>query len=262
MRVLLAQLEPLGDLDSNVVAIERAVGLHPDADLAVFPELFLSGYDLDDVDGRALEVGSAPVHHLCALARRESMALLIGFAERAESGVASGAVCIDRDGTLKTSVRKAHLFGDERRVLVAGGRLQVVELAGVTLGVMVCFDVEFPEVARALAMNGAQALVTVAANMRPYAREHEILPLARAIENGLPHVYVNRVGREGGFDFVGGSFAADARGRVLAQLGDGLELRTVEVPTIADGLVPYLAERRPELYSEPASKLVESGGMA
>ena len=60
---------------------------------------------------------------------------------------------------------------------------------------MICFDVEFPEVARSLAKAGANLLVTVSANMDPFGRDHDVFATARALENGVPHLYVNQVGR-------------------------------------------------------------------
>src|SRR5918999_3025829 len=110
-----------------------------------------------------------------------------------------------------------------RAALAAGRELLTVEVAGRALGLMICFDMEFPEVARALARRGADLLVTISANSPPFELDHDVFARARALENGLPHVYVNRVGDENGLPFSGGSLALDPDGRVLAAAGPGGE---------------------------------------
>ncbi len=84
---------------------------------------------------------------------------------------------------------------------------------------MICFDVEFPEVARSLALAGADLLVTISANMDPFGRDHDVFVTARALENGLPHLYVNQVGRGEAFTFAGGTMAVSADGDRLAEAG-------------------------------------------
>lgn len=259
MRVLLAQLEPLpGDLDANAATVAATLAEHPEAELAVFPELFLSGYDPATVAGLALEPSQAPLPALCATARRHRTALLLGFAERiAGGGVANAVACIDRDGRLAAVYRKTHLFGDaERAVFTAGDELLVVELAGRRIAPLICFDVEFPEPARTLARAGAELLVTVAANMEPYGPDHALAARARALDNRIPHVYVNRTGREAGLRFVGASAALAPGGTPLAELGEAPATVVVELPlgTAAAAQVDYLEHLRDGL----AAKLVPS----
>ena len=115
--------------------------------------------------------------------------------------------------------RKTHLFGAEREAYLAGDSLAPIVLGGRTLGVMVCFDMEFPEVARTLAVQGADLLVTISANPSPFELDHDLFARARALENGLPHVYVNRVGEESGFRFAGRSLALDPDAAPLAEAG-------------------------------------------
>jgi predicted amidohydrolase len=91
---------------------------------------------------------------------------------------------------------------------------------GPGLGLMICFDVEFPEVARSLARADAELLVTISANMDPFGRDHDVFATALALENGLPHLYVNRVGRGEAFTFAGGTMAVSADGDRLAEAGE------------------------------------------
>lgn len=255
MRALLGQLSPApGDLQRNADTVCEAVSAHPAADLAVFPELFLSGYDA----GRAAELAIAPDHGVLVqireTAREHATSVAVGFVERVAGGVANAVACIDACGEHVATYRKTHLFGDEeRRAFVAGDSLCLAELAGHRVGPLVCFDMEFPEPARALTRAGAELLLTVAANMEPYAPDHALAARARALDNRRPHVYVNRVGSEAGHRFVGGSAAIRADGSLQAALGD--EPAVVEVDldipgTTDDESVDYLAHLRADLRVE------------
>ena len=117
---------------------------------------------------------------------------------------------------------------------------------------MICFDLEFPEVARTLALRGAELLVTISANMEPFGPDHEVFCTARALESGLPHLYVNRVGEEGVLRFVGGTRAVDPDGRVIVHgAGESRVLRvSVETATRADVRVRYLEQLRSDLYAQ------------
>lgn len=251
MRVLLGQLEVTpGEPARNVDRLIGALAAHPDADLAVFPELYLCGYDLDRVAEHAIAADDPLLGAVRDAARENATAVVVGFAERVGAGVANAVGCIAEDGGWAGTYRKTHLFGArERAVFTPGEELLVVQLAGAGVAPMVCFDVEFPEPARAVARAGAQLLVTVAANMAPYGREHELAAAARALDNRLPHVYVNRVGDEGGLHFVGGSCALSPDGLPGAVLGVGPDPAVVELAVCgrpADD-VDYLRHARPDL---------------
>jgi predicted amidohydrolase len=130
---------------------------------------------------------------------------------------------------------------------------------------MICFDMEFPECARALALAGADLLVTASANMAPFYADHLLASRARALDNRLAHLYVNRVGAEAGLRFVGGSRAIASDGTVLADAGEDDErLLEVEVPRdeAGDERTAYLALLRGELRAVPAAPLAApaSGG--
>lgn len=231
LRVLLGQLvPPPGDVGAGVAMIERVLGEHDHADIAVFPELMLGGYRPSDAASLALAPDGPEIGVLRALAARHRTALVAGFAERTDGRPANSVAIIDRDGTLRGVYRKVQLFGtDEARGFLAGDEFVVAELCGVRCGVMICFDIEFPEPARMLARAGCELLVTAAANMDPFARDHELQAAARALENHLPHVYVNRAGGENGHDFAGGSRIVSADGEVTAALGRGAQVAVCEL---------------------------------
>jgi predicted amidohydrolase len=220
----LAQLRPaLRDTTQNLETMRRVVGEHADADLVVFPELFLSGYTTSKPEELALDLDGSDVDTVARLAEENSTAVIFGAPERVSGEIANSAICVDRAGNIAGSYRKAHLFGDEQDAFAAGAELLVVDLGGVRAGLMICFDVEFPEVARSLAKAGANLLVTVSANMDPFGRDHDVFAIARALENGVPHLYVNQVGRGEAFAFAGGTMIVSADGDRLAEAGTAKE---------------------------------------
>jgi predicted amidohydrolase len=231
MNALLAQLESvLRDPRANVERAVAALEQHPDVDYAVFPELFLSAYDLRSLEETALAPDGDELADVAAAAARTGTAVVIGFAERLDDGTyANSAACIDRDGTLAAVYRKTQLFAGERKVFRAGDELCLVPLAGRLVAPLICFDVEFPEPVRALALAGAELLVTVSANMEPYGDDHEIATRARSLENHLPHLYANAVGVVRSHSFVGRSRSVGAAGEVLAAAGAAEELLVAPV---------------------------------
>jgi predicted amidohydrolase len=255
MRVLMVQAAPEPhDVRANLATVLRLLEEHPEADLAVFPELFLTGYTLPGIEALALRPSDAPVRAIREAAARSGTGVVLGYAEAVDGArPANSALAIDERGRVAGVYRKVHLFGDEPKWFTVGESYPVVTLLGRRVGLLICYDVEFPEPARAVALAGAELIVTISANMAPFAGEHDLFARARAVENHVPHVYVNRIGVESGFGFVGGSLAVVPDGAVLAELGAGPVpvTRVVEVP-VGVPLDPrrypdYLGERRPDV---------------
>ncbi len=252
MRAAMVQATPVpGDLEANLDTACAAVRDSAGAQLVVLPELFLSGYRLERLEPLALHPSHPVLERLGDAARSAGSCVVVGAPERVEEGVANSAFCIDAAGRPAGVYRKTHLFGAERAAFVSGAELSPVALAGVRLGLMICFDVEFPEVARTLTLRGADVLVTISANMAPFAGDHAAFVRARALENERHHLYVNRTGSEAGARFVGCSCAVDPEGRVLAQAGGAPATLAVELDRggRSDERTRYLAQRRPELYA-------------
>ena len=252
MRATLAQLAPrVRDVSANLSRLQAVLDSSHDTDLVMFPELFLSGYELADAEAVCIDIEGPEVSLLCEAARDHDTAIVVGTAERVADGVANSALCISRRGELAGVYRKTHLFGAEADAYMAGDELVTVELDGRTLGLMICFDVEFPEVARTLALRGADLLITISANPEVFRRDHEVFVPARALENGVPHLYVNRVGRQEDVSFGGTSMAIDPEGTVLSEAGpQDEELLDAEIgdPGRRDARTRYLGLLRPSVY--------------
>jgi len=244
MRALLAQFASIpGRPADNAATLADVVSANTDIDLVVTPELFLTGYDMSTVRELAIDADGPEIARIRAAAASSGTAAVVGFAERRGDNPANSLALIDARGNLVAVYRKVQLFGNEAVNFEPGERLVVAELARRRIGAMICFDVEFPEVARALAKAGADLLVTASANMAPFFDDHLLATRARALDNHLPHLYTNRVGSEGGYDFVGGTRAISSSGRVQAEIaGSAQDVLVVDVPArgVADNRVDYL----------------------
>jgi predicted amidohydrolase len=251
MRGLLAQLEPAGTPDENAGRAAEIIRSRGAAlDLVAFPELYLTGYDLGRVASVAIAIDSAPLAAIREAAADAGTAVVVGLAERRGRAIANTAALIDEGGAIVASYRKTHLFGAEEDAFEPGDELIVAELGGARIGTMICFDMEFPETARRLARAGAELLLTVSANMEPFHGDHLIASQARALDNRLPHLYVNRCGSEAGLRFVGGSRAVRSDGTVALEAehdGESLLEADVDRPRIDDDRVDYLAQLRDDL---------------
>ncbi len=250
------------DLDANFARVAKAI-VEVQADLLVFPELFLSGYQTERLGEIAIGIEDPRVGELARACRENRRGLLVGFVESGASGTAGSSdsaagpeffdsyLAIDRDGQVLPTVRKTHLFGGEREVFAAGALLRPIDLCGTRVGVVNCFEIEFPEVSRTLAIRGADLLIAGSANMHPYELDHRAAAVARALENRIPVAYANRVGSESGHDFCGLSRVVDRDGRILAELDadeSAMIGATVDLIPREGGPTDMLAQRRPELY--------------
>jgi predicted amidohydrolase len=218
---------------------------HRGADLALFPELFLTGYQLTGPEALAREAQTR-IADIQDAARAVGTAVIVGSPWLVQGGVTNAAVCISATGELAGRYDKTHLFGREPDAFQPGSDLVMVTMGGVRIAPLICFDLEFPAPARALALSGAELLVVISANMRPYHRDHRVFCEARALENRLPLAYVNRVGRESGFAFVGGSRLVGADGRTRNQMGRREEVAIASL-TLSEAIpadVDYLKQTR------------------
>jgi predicted amidohydrolase len=232
VQALLAQMTcRIGDVEGNAARAVAAIREHPEADLAIFPELYLSGYTYRELGELARDPECNELRAVAAAAAEAATAVVIGFAERTSRGVANSVACIDESGALAGVYRKTMLFESEAEAgFLEGEELLVVELAGRRVAPLICFDIEFPEPARQVTLAGADLLVTASANMDPFYIDHAVGAVARAHENRLPHLYSNLVGSGDGLVFVGASRSIAPTGEILVEASrDRQELLLVPV---------------------------------
>ncbi|MDX3798934.1 carbon-nitrogen hydrolase family protein [Streptomyces sp. AK04-3B] len=225
------------------------------AGLLVTPEMFLTGYAIgDDVARLAEPADGDSADAVAETAARHGIAIAYGYPERSGEAVYNAVQLVCADGGRLANYRKTHLFGCfEREQFTEGGRPVVqAELNGFTVGLLICYDVEFPENVRAHALAGTDLLVVPTAQMHPFQFVAESMIPVRAFENQMYVAYVNRVGREGEFEFVGLSTLAGPDGVARARAGRAEELVFADADPVALAASreanPYLRDRRPALY--------------
>lgn len=248
-----------GDVPANLAELDAAArdAAAAGVDLLVTTEMFVTGYDI----GSAVRDLARPdlIEDVASICRRHGVAIVAGLPVVDGDALYNAAVVIDAEGTVTAQHRKSHLFGAlDREFYTAGSdSVTVVDVAGVRLGVLICYDVEFPENVRAAALAGVHVLVVPTALMEPFAFVADVVIPVRAWENQMYVAYVDHVGAEGETTYVGRSSIVGPDAVVLDRrvTGTGPITATVdtEIVDAARRANPYLTDRRPELYGPVVS---------
>jgi len=195
-------------------------------DVAVFPELITTGYECGvQFTDLAERVPGPAVNMIAERAADYHTHVVFGMAtkEKVESILYDSAVMVGPEGEVVGTYHKTHLRGEERLAFRPGYRYQVWELEFGNVGVMLGWDLAFPEVARSLALDGAELLCACANWENPHADEWRTYLLARAYENAVFVAGANRVGEEYSYEFFGDSMIVGPRGRVYGPADSGEE---------------------------------------
>jgi len=229
IRVAGCQIDPqLGEVDHNLDRIERAVAeaAAAGARLVVLPEAAVTGYVFNSLDEALATAQRAAIagDQLAALAAQHHIALIVGTLEAEARELFNTALIFSEDGR-RYRYRKMHLpfLGVDRFVTPGPDAPEVYDLAGMRVGVLICYDLRFPEAARICGLDGAD-LIALPTNWPIGVQFHPgIFAPARAAEN---HVYLlacDRVGEERGTTFIGRSILLDTNGTALATASDSDE---------------------------------------
>ena len=196
---------------------QRAAG----TDLIVFPETTLSGFPTRDTIADVAEPIDGPSLTAVRNAAREArVAVAVGLAERDGSRFFNTTVLVDERGEIALRYRKTHLWASDVGVFEPGDRYEVCSFKGLTVGILVCYDIEFPETARAVASLGADLLIVTNGNMDPFGPVHRRAIVARAMENQMFAALVNRIGSgDDNLTFPGESALIDPLGDVVCDAG-------------------------------------------
>ncbi|GEO85474.1 MULTISPECIES: carbon-nitrogen hydrolase family protein [Alphaproteobacteria] len=260
MLISLYQMQPIsGDAAGNLSKIAQAAAAASDmgADLLVTPELSVSGYALSPAQFSEIAEGRDGdiIGALREIAAEFEIAVCAGFPERDGDVVYNSAVLVRPEGGTEF-YRKTHLYGDGERAAFAPGTEGpcVFDFAGIRTGMLICYDVEFPEYVRSLALAGAElVLVPTALPAGIISRRvADMVVPTRAFENGLFIAYADLCGEEGALSYSGRSAVVGPDGDELARAGLRETLLVSEIdPTAYDDCRkqnPYLIDRRPDLY--------------
>ena len=242
-----------GNLDRALRAMEAAAARG--ASLILFPEMFLTGYLIRDQLAQLAEPypNGPALTVLGQKAKALSLGVVMGMPLANPGGKPYNAVVmIDRDGTPAGFQAKTHFFGGEEKMFAPGTSLRAFDTSFGRMGILVCYDGEFPETARSLALDGAKLICMCAANMSPYEDYHFLYMRTRAMENRAYTLYCNYVGDEKRFHYCGQSGAFHPTGRILAEAGTQEEttlyaLIDMEDTTAPDDFLNYLHHRQPQL---------------
>jgi predicted amidohydrolase len=208
------------NLRKGLQHIQRAADLG--AEIVLLPEMFSTGYvrNMEEL-AESMQAGKT-ISALQETARQKGIAVVGSMAEwdKGEGRCFNSAFFIGSSGEVLGTYRKIHLFDQERKYVRGGHQLVTVNYQGITYGLLICFDLEFPEPSRQLARQGVEVLLVVSANMHPYGFHHRIFAQARAIENHMFVAYCNRSGRNKKFRYMGQSCLVNPCGQILCQYGE------------------------------------------
>jgi 5-aminopentanamidase len=253
------------DVAANLTALESTAGAAAaaGASLLLCPECWLCGYNIGAaVADLAEPADGASAHQIAAIAQRYRIALAYGYAERdpGSSRIFNAVQVIGADGAVLGHYRKTHLFGPAERAAYTPG-VQFAppfEFGGFRFGLLICYDIEFPEPARSLVLSGADAVLVPTALSDEYGVVPSVLVPARAVENQIHVAYCNHAGIENGMRFLGASCLIGPDGKAIVAAGTDDALIVGEIRREAQAetvnIFPYRFDRRPELYGLVSSK--------
>lgn len=261
LNLSLLQHQPTpGSLETSLARLEeyarKATVL--DSDLLLVPEASMTGYNIaqslrdtvaEPIDGKL----SNAVAELC---RKYEIAISYGYIERCDDQYFNSVQVISKAGEPLCHYRKTHLWGDLDRSLFSAGECfsPIIEINGWKIGLLICYDIEFPETVRHLALLGAELVLVSTALMSPWSYVADRLVPMRAYENQIYIAYANYCGDENGIEYVGHSCIAEPGGGVLAKAGSAPIMLTTSLTSerisAARSALPYHLDRRPELYAQ------------
>lgn len=228
-------------------------------DIVVLPEMWTTAYTLKALDKVADRDGAKTKSFLKELALTFNVNIIGGSVANMKDGkFYNSSFVYSRSGELVYEYDKIHLVPmlNEHDFLAGGEKVpEVFELEGIKMGLIICYDLRFPEIIRSLALDGAQVLHIVAEWPAARTRHWKVLQTARAIENQMYVVSANRVGEYDGVEFAGASMAIDPWGDVLLEAGEEYEetlsisLDLEKVKTVREK-VPIFTSRVPHLYKK------------
>jgi len=227
----------LGDISKNLEIMEKIIieaqdKSNSNLDLIVFPELFITGYNLrDNYNEVAEKIPSSGMAQkgIIELAEKFNTHIITGIVERSGKSLFNSAIIVGPEGYIG-HYQKRFLpnFGpfEEKMYFGEGNQSNVFETPFGKIGVQICYDIFFPETSMELAQKGADLIINLSASpttSRPLF--HRMLP-ARAIESTCFYAYSNNIGTQGSLTFAGESLVVDPRGKTIA-----------EIPSFEEGVI-------------------------
>ncbi len=264
-RIALAQMRcSQGDKRENLKKIETNVALAKkhNAELVIFPELSLTGYVIrDQIYELAEKIPGQSTKTIEKIAKNAGMYIVFGMPElsgKAQATLYNTATLVGPEGFIgkyRKMYLPTHSVFEEKRYFRAGYQTAVFDTKLGKIGLIICYDIFFPEVTRLTRLHGAQLIICISASPGVRRTFFETLTAARAIENTAFLAYVNLVGIEDGLQFWGGSRLIGPNGKILVQAKYDEEDFVVGEVNYTDirpveTFVPVLKDLRPELFDK------------
>lgn len=244
-----------GDVDANLTYVRAALKRAADqgATLAVLPEMWSTGFAYKTLNDLALRTEGI-VEEMLALSRDLKLVIVGSMPEPNGEGKVYNTIFLADNGRLAGVYRKIHLFSllGEDRAFAGGDSWLLADTSVGPVGVIICYDLRFPELSRRLAVEGARVICVPAQWPKPRQEHWRTLVRARAIENQLFVVACNACGPIGKLDFFGMSMICDPKGELLGEAGeDETEIvAPLDMQAMAEwrSQIPCFNDRRPECY--------------
>jgi|WetSurMetagenome_2_1015567.scaffolds.fasta_scaffold00013_6 omega-amidase len=260
MKIGCAQIDCIsGDAEANLRKMREYTYQAREAgcDMVVFPEMVDTGCETETLGKYASSWSEGPFLQLQSIAEETRLCIVCGISEVVEDKLYNAVAILGHDGQLLAHYRKTHLITtepfEEQRVFTAGDSFCMFSFGGLKFGVMVCYDLRFPEVARYYATHEASVILMPSAWPLSRLTHWKTLIAARAIENQLYMACSNRVGKDGELEFGGNSRIVDPWGEMVAhgsELEERLIVGSVDMQRLQEirNFMPVLKHRRTDLY--------------
>jgi len=257
LKVTLGQFEPIiGDKHHNLTQMRKILerASFQNSDIVLFPELCLTGYFIQDLDVELAETTDGPsLHYIKNICKELQLHTVFSWAELGEAGIIYNTSCIiNHKGEMIGKYRKVHLYDREKEIFSPGESFKVFETIFGKIGIMICYDLDFPESARILNLKNADIILIPTNNFYPYERYQKSYLRSRSMENEIPVAICNRTGQEQNLKYFGESAVYDAHGYQLLELNHLDNTKTVEVSLTKekDDKLSYKQNRIPSAYTE------------
>lgn len=256
INIALAQLRcELRNKETNLLRILQSLeeASKKGADYVLFPELYLTGYVMDNQLQQLAETENGPsIQKIREKAKQCRVGAIVGFPEQEGDLMYNTALLIGKDGSFIGKYRKVHLYYREKDWFIPGDSFPVFSLPEGNIGLLITYDMEFPESSRILAMKDAQLLLVLAANMVPYQHFQDTFVKARALENHVYTALANMVGLDNENIFFGESQIVHPNGQEIYKGKNNEEIPVISLNLSQTNpekeMLDYLHNRKTSVY--------------
>jgi len=220
-------------------------------DLIVCPELFLSGYgSFKKIKEFCEPINGEYAQKISLLAKKYSIAILYCYPEKHNDTLFNSAQYFDNQGLSVVNHRKKMLppTADESKIFKPGSKNSIITINGIKAAIVICYELEFPELIRGLALDGVELIIAPTGQSSHWPAAARYICRSRAFENGIFVIYANSTGILNGISFMGESKIIGPDGLDIVNANEGEkvivgEINTAEISSVRKKL-PYLADSR------------------